>query len=159
MVYFIIRSKFLYFVVFCLTFTITSCKKDMATHLQEMYGKEIVLDYSRMADIHFRQVIQVISRSCGMDIHNKVVVATVQVEGISKETHTFYTFTSSLTQMREWLVSLGVTQVAMESTGYIGNRYTTCSRISSATSGLSMSVTSRMFRVTRQLEQRIYKLS
>lgn len=56
----------------------------MATHLQEMYGKEIVLDYSRMADIHFRQVIQVISRSCGMDIHNKVVVATVQVEGISK---------------------------------------------------------------------------
>lgn len=48
MVYFIIRSKFLYFVVFCLTFTITSCKKDMATHLQEMYGKEIVLDYSRI---------------------------------------------------------------------------------------------------------------
>lgn len=76
--------------------------------------------------------------------------STVQVEGISKETHTFYTFTSSLTQMREWLVSLGVTHVAMESTGYIGNRYTTCSRISSATSGLSMPVTSRMFRVTRQ---------
>ena len=85
-----------------------------------------------------------------LGIHKKVVVATVQVEGISKETRTFYTFTSSLTQMREWLVSLGVTHVAMESTGYIGNRYTTCSRISSATSGLSMPVTSRMFRVTRQ---------
>lgn len=67
-----------------------------------------------MADIHFKQVV---SRGCGMDIHKKVVVATVQGEGIPMETRTFDTFTSSLTQMREWLLSLGVTHVAMESTG------------------------------------------
>lgn len=52
-----------------------------------------------------------------MDIHKKVVVATVQGDGISKETNSFGTFTSSLTQLREWLVSLGITHVAMESTG------------------------------------------
>lgn len=67
-----------------------------------------------MADIQFRQVV---SRGCGMDIHKKVVVATVQGDGIPKETRTFDTFTSSLTQLRDWLVSLGVTHVAMESTG------------------------------------------
>ena len=67
-----------------------------------------------MAGIHFDQVV---SRGCGMDIHKKVVVATVQGEGICKETKSFDTFTSSLTQLREWLVSLGITHVAMESTG------------------------------------------
>ena len=59
-----------------------------------------------MAGIHFDQVV---SRGCGMDIHKKVVVATVQGEGICKETKSFDTFTSSLTQLREWLVSLGIT--------------------------------------------------
>ena len=67
-----------------------------------------------MADIHFRQVV---SRGCGMDIHKKVVVATVQGDGIPKETRTYDTFTSSLAQLRDWLVSLEVTHVAMESTG------------------------------------------
>ena len=67
-----------------------------------------------MAGIHFDQVV---SRGCGMDIHKKVVVATAQDEGICKETKSFDTFTSSLTQLREWLVSLGITHVAMESTG------------------------------------------
>lgn len=67
-----------------------------------------------MAGIHFDHVV---SRDCGMDIHKKVVVATVQDEGICKEAKSFGTFTSSLTQLREWLVSLGITHVAMESTG------------------------------------------
>lgn len=67
-----------------------------------------------MADIHFTQVV---SRGCGMDIHKKVVVATVQGNGIPKETRTYDAFTSSLTQLRDWLVSLGITHVAMESTG------------------------------------------
>lgn len=67
-----------------------------------------------MADIQF---LQVVSRGCGMDIHKEVVVATVRGEGISQETRSYGTFTSSLTQLREWLVSLGITHVAMESTG------------------------------------------
>lgn len=67
-----------------------------------------------MADIRF---LQVVSRGCGMDIHKEVVVATVRGEGIPQETRSYGTFTSSLTQLREWLVSLGITHVAMESTG------------------------------------------
>ena len=67
-----------------------------------------------MAGIHFDQVV---SRGCGMDIHKEVVVATVRGEGIKQETRSFKTFTSSLTQLREWLLSLGITHVAMESTG------------------------------------------
>lgn len=56
-----------------------------------------------------------------MDIHKKVVVATVQGEGICKETRSFDSFTRSLTQLREWFVSLGITHVAMESTGVYWN--------------------------------------
>lgn len=67
-----------------------------------------------MADITFTQVV---SRGCGMDIHKEVVVATVRGEGIKQETRSYKTFTSSLTQLREWLLSLGITHVAMESTG------------------------------------------
>lgn len=67
-----------------------------------------------MADVIFTRVV---SRGCGMDIHKEVVVATVQCDGIHKETRKFNTFTSSLTQLRDWLVSLGITHVAMESTG------------------------------------------
>ena len=65
-----------------------------------------------MAAVEFTQVV---SRGCGMDIHKEV--ATVRGEGIQKEPRSFGTFTSSLTELREWLVSLGITHVAMESTG------------------------------------------
>ena len=54
-----------------------------------------------MSDITFTQVV---SRGCGMDIHKEVVVATVRGEGIKQETRSFKTFTSSLTQLREWLL-------------------------------------------------------
>ena len=67
-----------------------------------------------MAAVEFTQVV---SRGCGMDIHKEVVVATVRGLGIQQETRSFGTFTSSLTELREWLVSLGITHVALESTG------------------------------------------
>ena len=60
---------------------------------------------------------QVVSRGCGIDVHKKVVVATVDGEGLKKSTREFSTFTSSLTELREWLLELGITHVAMESTG------------------------------------------
>lgn len=66
-----------------------------------------------MASISFQQVL---SHGCGMDIHKEVVVATVRIPGYEC-TKEFKTFTSSLTELRDWLVSLGVTHVAMESTG------------------------------------------
>ena len=67
-----------------------------------------------MADVRFPQLIQ---RACGIDVHLKVVVATIDGVGIPRETRSFATFTSSLTELKEWLLSKGVTHVAMESTG------------------------------------------
>jgi transposase len=64
--------------------------------------------------IEFEQVVE---RGCGMDVHKETVVATVAGIGIKEETRTFSTFTNSLRELNEWLKSLGVTVVAMESTG------------------------------------------
>jgi len=60
---------------------------------------------------------QVVSKGCGLDVHQKVVVATIDGEGIRKVTREFGTFTSSLTELRDWLLEQGITHVAMESTG------------------------------------------
>ena len=43
------------------------------------------------------QYTQVLSRGCSMNIHKKVVVATVQGKGIPKKSRSYNTFTSSLT--------------------------------------------------------------
>ena len=67
-----------------------------------------------MAEVTFPQLIQ---RACGIDVHLKVVVATVDGVGLQRETRSFQTFTSSLNELKEWLLSNGVTHVAMESTG------------------------------------------
>ena len=60
---------------------------------------------------------QVVSRGCGLDVHKETVVATIKGEGILETTRTFQTFTSSLKDLQGWLKSVGVTHVAMESTG------------------------------------------
>lgn len=60
---------------------------------------------------------QIIERGCGIDIHKKVIVATVMGTGIKTETRTFDGFTESLEEMRDWLKKLRVTHIAMESTG------------------------------------------
>lgn len=60
---------------------------------------------------------QVIERGCGIDIHKDTAVATVRGKGIKTETRTYETFTSSLTEMKDWLTSIGITHIAMESTG------------------------------------------
>ena len=67
-----------------------------------------------MAEVTFPQLIQ---RACGIDVHLKVVVATIDGAGIQRETRSFKTFTSSLNELKEWLLSNGVTHVGMESTG------------------------------------------
>lgn len=59
----------------------------------------------------------VISRGCGIDVHKKVVVATINGAGLVKETREFNTFTRSLTELKDWLLANEVTHVAMESTG------------------------------------------
>ena len=60
---------------------------------------------------------QVVSRGCGLDVHKKVVVATIDGEGLKKQTREFGTVTSSLKELRDWLLENGITHVAMESTG------------------------------------------
>lgn len=64
---------------------------------------------------------RVIERCAGLDIHQATIVATVRVPAETGEravtTHTFGTMTVDLLALREWLQALGVTHVAMESTG------------------------------------------
>lgn len=64
--------------------------------------------------IEFEQVIE---KGCGIDVHKKTVVATVCGKGVKTETKTFSTFTSSLKEMKVWLKEIGITHIAMESTG------------------------------------------
>ncbi len=55
-------------------------------------------------------------RCCGLDVHKKSVVACV-ITPSGRETRTFTTMTRELLELKEWLLGLGVTHVAMESTG------------------------------------------
>ena len=63
----------------------------------------------------------VYERCCGIDVHKATVVACVIVPGPDgrplKETRTFATMTEDLEGLAGWLTGLGVTHVAMESTG------------------------------------------
>jgi transposase len=57
----------------------------------------------------------------GLDVHKKTVVACVIIPvptgGWYKETRTFNTMTADLLALSDWLQSLGITHVALESTG------------------------------------------
>lgn len=63
----------------------------------------------------------VYARCCGLDIHLKSVVACAvltQEDGtVQRRTRTFKTMTADLLALRDWLDQLGITHVAMESTG------------------------------------------
>jgi len=58
----------------------------------------------------------VYERCAGLDIHRDTVVASVILPG-GRELRTFGTVTDELLALADWLLGLGVTQVAMESTG------------------------------------------
>lgn len=60
---------------------------------------------------------QQIERGCGIDVHKKVLVATIKGIGIKEETRSFDSFTSSIEAMRDWLLEHKITHIAMESTG------------------------------------------
>jgi Transposase and inactivated derivatives len=66
--------------------------------------------------------MEVIFRRCaGLDVHKKTVVACVRILDeageLTKLVRTFGTMTGDLEEMARWLTELGVTHVAMESTG------------------------------------------
>jgi len=60
---------------------------------------------------------QIIKRGCGIDVHKKVIVATIKGEGLKEQTQTYTGFTESIELMRDWLKENKITHIAMESTG------------------------------------------
>ena len=60
-------------------------------------------------------------RCCGLDVHNKSVVACILITGeeatVHREIPTDGTMPADLLMRRDWLESLDVQHVAMESTG------------------------------------------
>lgn len=60
---------------------------------------------------------QVIDKGCGIDVHKKVLVATIRGSDIKEETRSFDSFTENIEALRDWLKESGITHVAMESTG------------------------------------------
>jgi transposase len=63
----------------------------------------------------------VYTHCAGLDVHKKTVVAAIIVPdeagGLRKEVRTFGTMTADLLALSDWLMTCGVTHVAMESTG------------------------------------------
>ncbi|MCL5108753.1 MAG: IS110 family transposase [Chloroflexi bacterium] len=63
----------------------------------------------------------VYERCCGLDVHKKVITACAIVPAVDgkpdKQIRTFGTMTAALLDLQAWLADLGVTHVAMESTG------------------------------------------
>ena len=63
----------------------------------------------------------IVDRCAGLDVHKKTVMATIRAPdgrgGRAQQTQEFATFTGRLVELRDWLASEGVTQVAMEATG------------------------------------------
>jgi transposase len=64
--------------------------------------------------VKFNQIIQC---GCGIDVHQHIIVATIRRSDTDYETRKFEAYTRSLTELREWCKSEGVTHIAMESTG------------------------------------------
>lgn len=60
---------------------------------------------------------QLVGRGCGIDVHKKVLVATIRGTGLREETRSFDCFTEDIESLRDWLRANSVTHVAMESTG------------------------------------------
>jgi len=61
------------------------------------------------------------SHGAGLDVHKKTVVAHVRIAGpkgsVTRHSQTFFTMTDGLLLLSDWLTSLAVTHVALESTG------------------------------------------
>jgi hypothetical protein len=82
------------------------------------------------------QVVQVVHAGCcGLDVHQKTVVACVllthvlltQTSGqVRREVRVFGTMTVDLLALNEWLNDLNVRQVAMESTGVLWRAVACC---------------------------------
>ena len=63
----------------------------------------------------------VYERCAGLDVHKRTVVSCAKIVdaagGVQKASRTFSTMTTEVLRLRDWLKALGVTHIAMESTG------------------------------------------
>lgn len=57
------------------------------------------------------------ARAAGIDIGSRIQVAAVPLELSYEPVQTFRSFTADIERMADWLITLGITTVAMESTG------------------------------------------
>lgn len=57
------------------------------------------------------------ARAAGIDIGSRIQVAAVPPELSDEPVQTFQSFTADIERMADWLISVGITTVAMESTG------------------------------------------
>lgn len=64
--------------------------------------------------VSFEQLVKV---GCGIDTHKDLIVATIRESDQIFETQEFDSYTSSLTELRDWCKSKGVSHIAIESTG------------------------------------------
>lgn len=64
--------------------------------------------------VSFKQLVKV---GCGLDVHKDNIVATIRKSDQTFETREFDSYTSSLTELRDWCKAEQVTHIAMESTG------------------------------------------
>jgi transposase len=62
-------------------------------------------------------VERIVERAAGLDVHKDVIVAEAHLPGGVVEQGRFATTTPGLLVMRDWLVTLGVSRVGIESTG------------------------------------------
>lgn len=59
----------------------------------------------------------IIQKSCGLDVHQAIIVACIQRQGYQKQIRTYGTTTEELELLKQWLKSEEITHIAMESTG------------------------------------------
>jgi transposase len=58
-----------------------------------------------------------IQKSCGLDIHQAIIVACIQRQGYQKQIRSYGTTTQELELLKQWLKEEDITHIAMESTG------------------------------------------
>lgn len=59
----------------------------------------------------------IVKKACGLDVHQKLIVACIMRQSIKKQIKKFGTTTKELNVLKKWLQEHGITHVAMESTG------------------------------------------
>jgi len=68
----------------------------------------------------------IVKRAAGLDVHKKIIVATVQIqlsnEEVEEYTQEFSTFEHSLHELVKWLKNYNIEQIVMESTGIYWKR-------------------------------------